>query len=88
MLPMRCFSCNTMVGHTWSRFNEDKRAGYTAKDAIDRLGLRLMCCRRMLLTHVTVVDDIMIYSNKDHALDECGTVFMCNNETERTVNCE
>ena len=47
-----------------------------------------MCCRRMLLTHVTVVDDIMIYSNKDHALDECGTVFMCNNQTERAVNCE
>lgn len=88
MLPVRCFTCNTVVGHLWKEYGEHKRGGLTARQALDQLNLPLMCCRRMLLSHVTVVDDLMVFSNENHVLDECGTTFSCRNKSSRTVECD
>lgn len=38
--------------------NEDGFYSESVKDLLDRLGLTRMCCRRHLLTHVDLIDDI------------------------------
>lgn len=88
MLPVRCFTCNSIVGDLWYRFVEAKRECATGKEALDRLGLKHMCCRRMLLGHQTVIDDLLMYSNVNHVLDECNTTFDCGNDNPRTVSCD
>lgn len=42
----------------------------------------------MLLTHVPVIDDILMYSNTDHKVDDCNTTFKCFVAQERTVQCK
>jgi DNA-directed RNA polymerase subunit N (RpoN/RPB10) len=39
--------------------------GVEPKEALDRLGLKRQCCRRMLFTHVDLIEPIMEYSTYD-----------------------
>lgn len=87
MLEVRCYTCNHVVGHLWTPFVR-MRTTHTGKERLDELGLTRMCCRRMLLSHVPVVDDLVTFSAIDEALDECGTMLMCETRTERIVPCD
>ena len=87
MLEVRCFTCNNKVGHLWHVYMQD-RLKKSGKRALDDLGLTRMCCRRMLLSHVPVVDDLIAFPAVDQVLDECGTVLMCETHEERIVSCD
>ena len=86
MLPVRCFTCNHLIGHMWDDYLEMRKTT-DGKETLDALKLRRICCRRMLLTHVPIINDTMIYSNEDRVLDECNTTFSCNIKHERVVKC-
>tara|TARA_B110000046_G_C12994526_1_gene399440 strand:+ start:1428 stop:1631 length:204 start_codon:yes stop_codon:yes gene_type:complete len=60
----------------------------TGKESLDAVGLRRICCRRMLLTHVPVIEDILAYSNIDSVLDDCNTTFCCRVAKTRSVACD
>ena len=87
MLPVRCFTCNNVVGHHLDNYVQARRC-QSGKDALDMLGLSRICCRRMILTAVPVVDDIVLYSNTKEVMDECGTVLDREVVGERTIACE
>jgi DNA-directed RNA polymerase subunit N (RpoN/RPB10) len=61
--PIRCFSCGQVVANKYDEFvrlvNVEKK---TPQEALDKLNVKKYCCRRMLLTHVEVIDDIMKYN--------------------------
>ena len=59
IIPVRCFSCNKVVGNKWEKYDAFIKAGMPANDALDELGLKRFCCRRMLLTHVNLIDDML-----------------------------
>ena len=86
MLPVRCFTCNALIGHMWHDYSV-MRQNASGKECLDHFKLKSVCCRRMLLTHVPVIDDIMMYSNIDHKVDDCNTTFKCFVAQERTVQC-
>lgn len=86
MLPIRCFTCNNKIGHMWEPYMLQRQT-HTGKECLDALGLRRVCCRRMLLTHVAVVDDIISFAGLDQAVDECGTMMLCEAKEERDVPC-
>ena len=87
MLDLRCFTCNNLIGDMWPQYmNARFERGGT--EALDELGLKRMCCRRMLLTHVPVIDDIIVYPNHDVTLDECGTTFNREVKHTRVVSCD
>lgn len=63
IIPVRCFSCNTVVGNKWEPYKKLLDEGVSSGDALTRLGLRRYCCRRMISQHVDLIDDVIKYSN-------------------------
>lgn len=63
IIPVRCFTCGNIMGNKWDEYlrlvNEE---GLDPGDALDRLGLKRFCCRRMLLTHVDLIDQMLKYN--------------------------
>mmetsp|Transcript_31615 Transcript_31615/g.49530 ORF Transcript_31615/g.49530 Transcript_31615/m.49530 type:complete len:166 (-) Transcript_31615:146-643(-) len=73
IIPVRCFTCNKTIGHLWKRYLElvesgrgtdgdDEEDGGAEMKAFDELGLKRYCCRRMLLTHVDLIEKLMLYN--------------------------
>ncbi|MGA3020764.1 MAG: DNA-directed RNA polymerase subunit N [Candidatus Micrarchaeales archaeon] len=65
MIPIRCFSCGQVIADKWEEFN--KRVNGDGEDAgkvLDSLGVKRYCCRRMLVSHVELIDDIINYGRK------------------------
>jgi len=58
MIPVRCFTCGRVVGSDWEQFNERRARGEDTRKVLDELGVDRYCCRRMLVTHVDLIDEI------------------------------
>lgn len=65
MIPIRCFSCGQVVADKWEEYN--RRANLNKEDpakVLDELGVERYCCRRMLINHIDLIDEIINYSRK------------------------
>lgn len=88
MIPVRCFTCNNLIADKWSRFLCQKDGSGEYGVTLDNIGLTRFCCRRMFLTHVDVIDDIIQYSQMDEIVDDSGTVFLCEVNGYRVIPCD
>ena len=61
--PVRCFSCGTVVADKSEEFEKRISEGESPKEVLDDLGLFKICCRRMLISQVNLIDVILPYSN-------------------------
>ncbi len=70
MIPVRCFTCGKVVSNVWEEYRErvEERKKSLPKgeqlkvgDILDDLGIERYCCRRMLLSHVELVDVLAPY---------------------------
>jgi DNA-directed RNA polymerase subunit N len=70
MIPVRCFTCGKVVSSVWeeyrTRVSERKKSlprgeQLVVGDILDDLGVDRYCCRRMLLSHVELVDVLAPY---------------------------
>lgn len=48
-----------MIGDKWEEFAARVKAGEAAGKILDSLGVTRYCCRRMLLSHVDLIDEIL-----------------------------
>ncbi|EQB68196.1 DNA-directed RNA polymerase subunit N [Cuniculiplasma divulgatum] len=71
IIPVRCFSCGRVIGSDYRRFEAElnqirARNREPTPDEIsaimDKLGLERYCCRRMVLSHIELIDEIMPFS--------------------------
>lgn len=62
LIPVRCFTCGKVIGNLWNDYQKLLKDGYSEADALDALGLRRYCCRRMLLTHVDISEKLLNYA--------------------------
>ncbi len=59
IIPVRCFTCGKLVGDIWEEFALRIKAGEKAGEVLDSLGIKRYCCRRMLLSHVEIIDEVL-----------------------------
>jgi DNA-directed RNA polymerase subunit N len=59
IIPVRCFTCGKVVGDKWEEFGRRIRTGENPKDVLDNIGVKHYCCRRMLLSNVEIIDEIL-----------------------------
>jgi len=62
IVPIRCFSCGKPVAGAYSEFKERVEKGENAGKVLDDLKIKKYCCRKTLLTHAELVDDIMNFN--------------------------
>jgi len=65
MTPVRCFSCGQVIADKWEEYNKrTTQGGEDAGKVLDSMGVRRYCCRRMLISHVELIDEIINYGRK------------------------
>jgi len=62
IIPVRCFSCGKPLGYLWEIFKERVLAGEDPGKVLDDLGVKRYCCRRVLLAHVELIDQLLMFS--------------------------
>lgn len=62
IIPIRCFTCGKVVGDKWETYITLLQSEYAEGDALDHLGLRRYCCRRMILSHVDLIEKLLNYA--------------------------
>ena len=54
LIPVRCFSCNKLIADKWETYQELIKQGNSEAEALNKVGLKRYCCRRMFLSHVDI----------------------------------
>jgi DNA-directed RNA polymerase I, II, and III subunit RPABC5 len=63
IIPVRCFTCGKVVGNKWEKYQELLETNeYEKNEILDILDLKKYCCRRMILTHVELIEKLLNYS--------------------------
>lgn len=62
--PVRCFSCGSVIGHLHEKYGDLLKKGKSIKDSLDELGVEKYCCRRMFISYVDIVNDVIKYERK------------------------
>lgn len=61
LIPVRCFSCNKVIGDKFEFFTKEKDKETNKKSnkkLLDDLGLNRYCCRRHMISTVDLMDKI------------------------------
>ena len=72
IIPVRCFTCGKVIGDKYEEYKIRHDAYKKAMDAgekptelpkqiLDDLGVDRYCCRRMILTHVELIEESAPY---------------------------
>ncbi|KAI6191598.1 DNA-directed RNA polymerases I, II, and III subunit RPABC5 [Aphelenchoides bicaudatus] len=61
IIPVRCFTCGKVIGNKWDSYLGLLQTDNPEGDALDSLNLRRYCCRRMLLSHVDLIEKLLSY---------------------------
>lgn len=59
IIPIRCFTCGKEISSKWEAYQELLKTEKTEAEALDELGMARICCRRMFLGHVDIVDKLL-----------------------------
>ncbi|MGV8085630.1 MAG: DNA-directed RNA polymerase subunit N [Candidatus Bilamarchaeum sp.] len=58
--PVRCFTCGGVVGHLYEEYKTQIKDKKT-EVVLDELGVVRYCCRRMFISHVDLIPNLLKY---------------------------
>ena len=72
IIPVRCFTCGKVISQVYEefrkRYNEYQKAVHsgekpkeTPKQILDDVGIDRYCCRRMIISHVDLIQESTPY---------------------------
>jgi len=59
IIPVRCFSCGKVIASVYEEFKRRVEAGEKPKEVLDALHVDRYCCRRMVLSHIDLIDEVI-----------------------------
>jgi DNA-directed RNA polymerase I, II, and III subunit RPABC5 len=59
IIPIRCFSCSKLIAHVYQPYLDLLEKGVSSDDAFEQLGIERFCCKRMIVAHVDLIDDLL-----------------------------
>jgi DNA-directed RNA polymerase subunit N len=72
IVPVRCFSCGKVIGDKYYAFKKRTDAGEDPGKVLDDLAITRYCCRRMILSHVEIIDDVIKFHEGRENLNQKG----------------
>ncbi|NWK02639.1 DNA-directed RNA polymerase subunit N [Marine Group I thaumarchaeote] len=61
LVPVRCFTCGNLVADKFEEYQNRVKSGEEPAKILDSLGIDRYCCRRMMLTTVETIQQILPY---------------------------
>jgi DNA-directed RNA polymerase subunit N len=61
MIPIRCFTCGAVIAHKYEEYAKKVKGGENPEKVLNKIGFKRYCCRRMFLSHVDLIDEVIRY---------------------------
>jgi len=59
LVPVRCFTCGNLIADKFEDFQNGIKSGEEPAKLLNSLGIERYCCRRMLLTSVETIQQVV-----------------------------
>ncbi len=59
LVPIRCFTCGSLIADKFEDFQDGTKSGENPAEVLDSLGIKRYCCRRMFLTTLETIQQII-----------------------------
>ena len=59
LVPVRCFTCGNLIADKFEEYQTKAKSGEEPAKILDSLGIDRYCCRRMLLTTVETIQQVL-----------------------------
>tara|TARA_B110000014_G_scaffold5535_1_gene4206 strand:+ start:96 stop:332 length:237 start_codon:yes stop_codon:yes gene_type:complete len=66
LVPVRCFTCGRLIADKYEDYQNKVKAGEEPTKILDELGMDRYCCRRMLLTSVETIQQVIPFYEAMH----------------------
>ncbi len=59
LVPVRCFTCGNLIANKYEDYKNKVKSGEEPAKVLDSLEINRYCCRRMLLTSVETIQQVI-----------------------------
>jgi DNA-directed RNA polymerase subunit N len=59
LIPVRCFTCGNLIADKFDEYQTKLKIGENPEKVLNNLGINRYCCRRMLLTTVETIQQVI-----------------------------
>ncbi|GBC74276.1 hypothetical protein HRbin05_00313 [archaeon HR05] len=61
LVPVRCFTCGSLIADKYNIYVKRVRMGEKPANVLDDMGIKRYCCRRMFLSTVETINQLLPY---------------------------
>ncbi len=66
LIPVRCFTCGNLIADKYDDYQNKVKDREDPEKVLDSLGIERYCCRRMLLTTVETIQQVIPFYEAMH----------------------